>query len=168
MKIQSTSYVVCSFICKLTIAKNLLFFFFQSSIRDYLVHFEPLVVETLKIFSTTSSITLQERCLFLMVQLLFLKVPSKHALLKVHNSLCISQVRYDLLDCNRVFLEAARRLVSLMETGSVAGGEQLVPHLFQFLVMLAQDSSKLVNIPEVASTTRIHDSSHTHGALSGL
>ena len=66
-----------------------------------------------------------------------------------------TQVRYDLLDCNRVFLEAARRLVSLMETGCVAGGEQLVPHLFQFLVMLAHDSSKLVHIPEVLLLTHV-------------
>ena len=54
-----------------------------------------------------------------------------------------------------MFLEAARRLVSLMETGCVAGGEQLVPHLFQFLVMLAHDSSKLVHIPEVLLLTRV-------------
>ena len=58
-------------------------------------------------------------------------------------------MRYDLLDCNHVFVDAVRKVVSLMETGCVAGGAQLVPHLFQFLVMLAHDSSKLVNIPEV-------------------
>ena len=36
-----------------------------------------------------------------------------------------------------------------MEAGSVEGGAQLVPHLFQFLVMLANDSSSLVSIPQV-------------------
>ena len=56
----------------------------QSFIRDYLVHFEPLVVETLKIFSSTSSIVLQERCLFLMVQLLHLKVTFSHSLLGLY------------------------------------------------------------------------------------
>lgn len=32
----------------------------------------------------------------------------------------------------------------------VKGAETLVPHLFQFLVMLAYDSSKLVTIPHVS------------------
>ena len=32
----------------------------------------------------------------------------------------------------------------------VKGAETLVPHLFQFLVMLAYDSSKLVTIPQVS------------------
>lgn len=41
------------------------------------------------------------------------------------------------------------KLISLMETGMVRGGEALVPHLFQFLVLLASDQSKLVTIPQV-------------------
>lgn len=32
----------------------------------------------------------------------------------------------------------------------VKGAETLVPHLFQFLVMLAYDSSKLVTVPHVS------------------
>ena len=35
----------------------------------------------------------------------------------------------------------------------VKGAETLVPHLFQFLVMLAYDSSKLVTIPQVSECT---------------
>ena len=35
-----------------------------------------------------------------------------------------------------------------MESGNVGGGAQIVPHLFQFLVMLANDT-KVVSIPEV-------------------
>ncbi len=31
----------------------------------------------------------------------------------------------------------------------VKGGEALVPHLFQFLVLLASDQSKLVSVPQV-------------------
>ena len=60
-----------------------------------------------------------------------------------------TQVRYDLLDCNKFFLDSVNRILNLMETGNVKGGAQLVPHLFQFLVLLANDSSKLVSIPEV-------------------
>ncbi len=59
------------------------------------------------------------------------------------------QVRYDLLDCNHVFLDSVLKLISLMETGVVKGGETLVPHLFQFLVLLTYDNSKLISIPEV-------------------
>ncbi|XP_019850343.1 PREDICTED: huntingtin-like isoform X2 [Amphimedon queenslandica] len=102
-----------------------------SSIKDYLTHFEPLIVSSLQLFTYTSSLLIQERVLFMMVQLLHLKV------------------RYDLLDCNKSFFESVNHLVSLMETGSVKGGAQLVPHLFQFLVMLAHDQSKLITIPEV-------------------
>ena len=53
-----------------------------------------------------------------------------------------------MLDCNNMFIESVNRQVSLMESGNVEGGAQLVPHLFQFLVMLSGDS-KLVSIPEV-------------------
>lgn len=59
------------------------------------------------------------------------------------------QVRYDLLDCNHSFFESVMKLISLMETGMVKGGEALIPHLFQFLVLLASDQSKLVTIPQV-------------------
>lgn len=59
-------------------------------------------------------------------------------------------MRYELLDCNHTFLESVNKLVNLMETGMVKGAETLVPHLFQFLVMLAYDSSKLVTIPQVS------------------
>ena len=60
-------------------------------------------------------------------------------------------MRYELLDCNHTFLESVNKLVNLMETGVVKGAETLVPHLFQFLVMLAYDSSKLVTVPQVSN-----------------
>jgi len=46
----------------------------QSSIKDYIGYFEPLVVLALRQFSYTSSLLLQQRVLFLLVQLLHLKV----------------------------------------------------------------------------------------------
>lgn len=46
----------------------------QSSIKDFIGYFEPLVVHALNQFSYTSSILLQQRVLFLLVQLLHLKV----------------------------------------------------------------------------------------------
>jgi len=102
-----------------------------SSIKDYIGYFEPLVVLALRQFSYTSSLLLQQRVLFLLVQLLHLKV------------------RYELLDCNHSFLDSVLKLVSLMESESVRGGEKLVPHLFQFLVLLANDQSKLITVPHV-------------------
>ena len=62
----------------------------------------------------------------------------------------LPQVRYELLDCNHTFLESVLKLVGLMESGVVRGGEQLVPYLFQFLVLLAYDNSKLVSVPQVS------------------
>ena len=66
-----------------------------------------------------------------------------------HIALIVTQVRYDLLDCNHSFFESVMKLIGMMETGMVKGGEALVPHLFQFLVLLASDQSKLVTIPQV-------------------
>ena len=62
-------------------------------------------------------------------------------------------MRYELLDCNHAFLDSAMKLVDLMEHGAVKGGERLVPHLFQFLVLLANDQSKLVTVPQVCVKT---------------
>ena len=47
----------------------------QSSVKDYIAYFEPLVVSVVKRFPYTSSHLLQQRTLFLLVQLLQLKVP---------------------------------------------------------------------------------------------
>lgn len=60
------------------------------------------------------------------------------------------QVRYELLDCNHTFLESVLKLVGLMESGVVRDGEDLVPFLFQFLVLLAYDNSQLVSVPQVS------------------
>ena len=35
----------------------------------------------------------------------------------------------------------------------VKGGERLVPHLFQFLVLLAYDQSRLITVPQVDAET---------------
>lgn len=37
-----------------------------------------------------------------------------------------------------------------MESGVVRDGEDLVPFLFQFLVLLAYDNSQLVSVPQVS------------------
>lgn len=65
------------------------------------------------------------------------------------------QVKYELLDCNHTFLESVLKLVGLMESGVVRDGEDLVPFLFQFLVLLAHDNSQLVSIPEVFNNIHI-------------
>lgn len=46
----------------------------QSSVKDYIAYFEPLVVSVVKKFPFSSSHLLQQRTLFLLVQLLQLKV----------------------------------------------------------------------------------------------
>ena len=48
----------------------------QASVKDYIAYFEPLVVNVVKRFPHTSSHLLQQRTLFLLVQLLQLKVSS--------------------------------------------------------------------------------------------
>ena len=41
-----------------------------------------------------------------------------------------------------------------MESGVVRDGEDLVPFVFQFLVLLAYDNSQLVSIPQVSGCLR--------------
>lgn len=48
--------------------------YIQSEIKDYITYFEPLVIYALNQFPYTSSLLLQQRVLFLLVQLLHLKV----------------------------------------------------------------------------------------------
>ena len=60
-------------------------------------------------------------------------------------------MRYELLDCNHTLLESVLKLVGLVETGVVRDGQDLVPFLFEFLVLLAHNNSQLVSIPEVSS-----------------
>ena len=56
----------------------------QAIVKEHIKHFEPLVVSAMKQFSSTTSLLLQERTLFLVVQLLHLRV------------------NYQLLDPNKV------------------------------------------------------------------
>lgn len=103
-------------------------------------------------FPYTSSLLLQQRVLFLIVQLMHLKVQFV-GLCLLFSFLLMIQVRYELLDCNHSFFESVMKLAGMMETGMVKGGEALVPHLFQYLVLLTSDQSKLVTIPQVHSYT---------------
>lgn len=75
---------------------------------------------------------------------------SIHTIVGIRSNLASLQVRYDLLDCHHSFYESVKKLIGVMETGMVKGGEALVPHLFQFLVLLASDQSKLMTIPQVS------------------
>ena len=67
-------------------------------------------------------------------------------------------MRYDLLDCNHSFFETVMKLIGIMESGMVRGGEGLVPYLFQFLVLLSSDQSKLVTIPQVCQSLLVPSS----------
>ena len=58
----------------------------QAIVKEHIRYFEPLVVSAMKQFSSTTSLLLQERTLYLVVQLLHLRV------------------NYQLLDPNKVLL----------------------------------------------------------------
>ena len=64
----------------------------QASIKEHIRHFEPLVVSAMKQFSSTTSLLLQERTLFLVVQLLHLRV--NYQLLDPNKVLYINKIIY--------------------------------------------------------------------------
>ena len=55
-----------------------------------------------------------------------------------------------------------------MESGVVRDGEDLVPFLFQFLVLLAYDNSQLVSVPEVSQPVSVSPHSLLHAEPSSL
>jgi huntingtin len=87
--------------------------------------FEPLVIRAMNLYTTTSSIPLQQQILLLLCRLLTLRV------------------NYNMLDGNMVFIKAVLKQLELIENGHIRNAHLLLSHLFQFLTLLIPEQSKL-------------------------
>lgn len=96
--------------------------------------FEPLVVRAMNLYTTTSSIPLQQQILELLSRLLLLRV------------------NYSMLDSDRLFAKSLIKQLTLIENGHVRGAHKLLGSLFRFLTLLSADHHKLsevISIPRV-------------------
>ncbi|XP_029645621.1 huntingtin isoform X2 [Octopus sinensis] len=106
----------------------------KSSIAWYIRLFEPLVIKALKQYTVTSSLPLQTEVLGLLSQLVQLRV------------------NYCLLDSDQIFIGFVIKQFEYIEEGQIRYSESLVPHIFQFLVMLSYEkfhTKPIIGIPKI-------------------
>ncbi|XP_071090376.1 huntingtin-like isoform X1 [Haliotis cracherodii] len=106
----------------------------KSAIASYIRLFEPLVIKSLKQYTVTSSLELQRQVLDLLAQLVQLRV------------------NYCLLDSDQIFIGFVLKQFEFIEEGQIRNSEMLVPHIFQFLVMLSYErfhSKSIIDMPRI-------------------
>ncbi|KAK7109044.1 hypothetical protein V1264_013160 [Littorina saxatilis] len=106
----------------------------KSVIGSYIRLFEPLVIKALKQYTVTSCLELQRQVLDLLTQLIQLRV------------------NYCLLDSDMIFISFVLKQFELIEEGQIRNSEVLVPHIFQFLVMLSYEkyhSKPIIDMPRI-------------------
>ncbi|KAK3095770.1 hypothetical protein FSP39_018831 [Pinctada imbricata] len=106
----------------------------KAAIAAYIRLFEPLVIKALKQYTVTSCLELQRQVLDLLSQLIQLRV------------------NYCLLDSDQVFIGFVIKQFEYIEEGQIRNSEDLVPHVFNFLVMLSYEkyhSKSIVSMPKI-------------------
>ncbi|KAL8615828.1 hypothetical protein ACOMHN_048536 [Nucella lapillus] len=106
----------------------------KAVIGSYIRLFEPLVIKALKQYTVTSSLELQRQVLSLLTQLIQLRV------------------NYCLLDSDMIFISFVLKQFEFIEEGQIRNSEVLVPHIFQFLVMLSYEkyhSKPIIDMPRI-------------------
>ncbi|XP_005093645.2 huntingtin [Aplysia californica] len=106
----------------------------KSVIGSYIRLFEPLVIKSLKQYTVTSSLELQCQVLALLAQLIQLRV------------------NYCLLDSDQIFIGFVLKQFEYIEEGQIRNSELLIPHIFQFLVMLSYEkfhSKSIIDMPRI-------------------
>eukprot|EP01137_Pigoraptor_chileana_P025826 Opistho-2@95885 len=97
--------------------------------------FEPLVIRAMNLYCNTSVVGLQRGVLFLLAQLVMLRV------------------NYTLLDSDNMFLTFLAKQVESIAAGAVVAGHELLPFLFEFFLLLARDQQSLppeaMNVPKI-------------------
>ncbi|XP_055860312.1 huntingtin-like [Biomphalaria glabrata] len=106
----------------------------KNAIGSYIRLFEPLVIKALKQYTVTSSLDLQCQVLALLAQLIQLRV------------------NYCLLDSDQIFIGFVIKQFEFIEEGQIRNSELLIPHIFQFLVMLSYEkfhSRSIIDMPRI-------------------
>ncbi|XP_070540509.1 huntingtin-like isoform X2 [Ptychodera flava] len=106
----------------------------KSHIHNYIRLFEPLVIKALKQYTITSSLTLQQQVLHLLAQLVQLRV------------------NYCLLDSDQIFIGFVIKQFEFIEEGQIKESENLIPHIFHFLVLLSYEryhTKAIIGMPKI-------------------
>ncbi|XP_076466851.1 LOW QUALITY PROTEIN: huntingtin-like [Babylonia areolata] len=106
----------------------------KAVIGSYIRLFEPLVIKALKQYTVTSCLQLQRQVLSLLTQLIQLRV------------------NYCLLDSDMIFITFVLKQFEFIEEGQIRNSEVLMPHIFQFLVMLSYEkyhSKPIIDMPRI-------------------
>ncbi|CAL1538264.1 unnamed protein product [Lymnaea stagnalis] len=106
----------------------------KAVIGSYIRLFEPLVIKALKQYTVTSSLDLQCQVLALLAQLIQLRV------------------NYCLLDSDQIFIGFVIKQFEYIEEGQIRNSEVLIPHIFQFLVMLSYEkfhTKSIIDMPRI-------------------
>ena len=106
----------------------------RSSLASYIRLFEPMVIKALKHYTVTSDVQRQSQVLQLLIQLVRLRV------------------NYCLLDSDQIFIGFVLKQLESIEEGHLNNAEFLIPHIFEFLVLLSYEKyhSKVINdIPKI-------------------
>ncbi|XP_052100645.1 huntingtin-like [Mytilus californianus] len=106
----------------------------KSAIAAYIRLFEPLVIKALKQYTVTSVVPLQRQVLDLLSQLIQLRV------------------NYCLLDSDQVFIGFIIKQFEFIEEGQIRDSEDLIPNIFNFLVMLSYEkfhSKSVIMMPKI-------------------
>ncbi|XP_028391517.1 LOW QUALITY PROTEIN: huntingtin-like [Dendronephthya gigantea] len=93
----------------------------QVHIHTYIRMFEPLVIQALKEYTSSSDIRVQAQVLSILVQLIRLRV------------------NYALLDSEQAFLNFVLKQFEFIEAGQIRHIETFSPHIFQFLILLSYE-----------------------------
>merc|ERR1719447_988678 len=106
----------------------------RSSLASYIRMFEPIVIKALKLYTVTSDIYLQCEVLQLLVTLVRLRV------------------NYCLLDSDQIFIGFVKKQLESMQEGQLNNAEFIVPHIFEFLVLLSYEknhSKVIIDVPKI-------------------
>ena len=106
----------------------------RSSLASYIRLFEPVVIKALKLYTVTSDVQLQCEVLQLLVTLVRLRV------------------NYCLLDSDQIFIGFVTKQLELIQEGEIARAEVLIPHIFEFLMLLSYEkyhSKTVIDVPSI-------------------
>jgi len=106
----------------------------RSSLANYIRLFEPMVIKALKHYTVTSDVQRQSQVLQLLIQLVRLRV------------------NYCLLDSDQIFIGFVLKQLEAIEEGQLNNAEFLIPHIFEFLVLLSYEkyhSKVIIDVPKI-------------------
>lgn len=106
----------------------------KSSVASYIKIFEPMVIKSLKQYTTTGSVDCQCEVLTLLIQLVQL------------------HVNYCLLDTDKIFIGFILDQFAFIDEAQIKNTEQLLPKIFGFLVHLSYKkyhSKNIIDVPKI-------------------